>query len=217
MKKIAILCGTLAVCPVLANEYSGTYGYDTTPSVIAPRRDNYIGFRIHKNENLAIKHDVIGGDEINLRKDNFGIGLNIGNRLSNNVKIEFETSYTGATQSKYATTVDVNVWANMFNVYLFQEFSGAISPYAGIGLGFAGLWGDIDTPLYHIMDRAFDLSYQIIFGVNFALNDRIDFNMGAKYQYYGDLEHKLHGAEFATTDISGTEIYFGAAYKFGLD
>jgi hypothetical protein len=123
MKKIAILCGTLAVCPVLANEYSGAYGYDTTASVIAPRRDNYIGFRIHKNENLAIKHDVIGGDEINLRKDNFGIGVNIGNRLSDNVKIEFETSYTGATQSKYATTVDVNVWSNMFNVYLFQEFS----------------------------------------------------------------------------------------------
>lgn len=203
MKKIAILCGGLLCYPALASDFTGS-------------RDNYVGLRIHKNENLSITYDVYGGDDIDIRRDNFGIGAVIGNRLSDNVKIEFETSYTGASQTKKNTDFDFDVWSNMFNMYLFQEFSGAISPYAGLGVGFAAIWGDIDAPMYHVTDTTFDLTYQIMLGVNFALNDRIDFNLGAKYQYYGDIEHTLHGNELATTDISGTAVYFGATYKFGL-
>lgn len=199
MKKIAfVLCGVLSL-PAFASEY-----------------DTYAGFRIHKNENLAFKYDVRGNDDINIRKDNFGIGAVVGNRLSDNVKIEFETSYTGAQQNRYNTDFDFDIWSNMFNMYLFQEFSGAIAPYVGLGVGFAAIWSDIDAPTYRISDSTFDLSYQIMFGVNFALNDRIDFNLGVKYQYYGDIEHESHGREIATTTASGTEVYFGAVYKFGL-
>lgn len=199
MKKIAfILCGVLSL-PAFASEY-----------------DTYAGFRIHKNENLAFNYDIHGGDDINIRKDNFGIGAVVGNRLSDNVKIEFETSYTGAQQNRYNTDFDFDIWSNMFNMYLFQEFSGAIAPYAGLGVGFAAIWSDIDAPTYRISDATFDLSYQIMFGVNFALNDRIDFNLGVKYQYYGDIEHESHGREIATTTASGTEVYFGAVYKFGM-
>ena len=212
MKKIIYLIGFLLCMPAFAadNQY-----------------DTYAGFRIHKNENLAFSYDIKGDSDINIRKDNFGIGAVIGNRLSDNVKIEFESSYTGIQQSKYNTDFDFDmmkcwimmnfdIWSNMFNMYVFQEFSGAIAPYAGLGVGFAGIWSDIDAPIYHISDSCFDLSYQIMFGVNFALNNRIDFNLGIKYQYYGDIEHELHGNEFATTDASGTEVYFGAVYKFGI-
>lgn len=199
MKKIAfILCGVLSL-PAFASEY-----------------DTYAGFRIHKNENLAFNYDIHGGDDINIRKDNFGIGAVVGNRLSDNVKIEFETSYTGAQQNRHNTDFDFDIWSNMFNMYLFQEFSGAIAPYAGLGVGFATIWSDIDAPTYRISDATFDLSYQIMFGVNFALNDRIDFNLGVKYQYYGDIEHESHGRDIATTTASGTEVYFGAVYKFGM-
>ena len=65
-------------------------------------------------------------------------------------------------------------------------------------------------------DSVFDLSYQIMLGVNFALNDRVDLNLGLKYQYYGEVEFKQNNAEVATIDVDGTEFYFGAVYKFSL-
>ena len=65
-------------------------------------------------------------------------------------------------------------------------------------------------------DSVFDLSAQAMLGVNFALNDRIDLNLGVKYQKYGDADHRTNGNTYATTDIDATEFYIGVAYKFGL-
>lgn len=190
----------------------------STPTfAYSDRHETYAGLRIHKNENIAFEYDIHGASDTTVRRDNFGIGAIIGNRLSDNVSVEFESSYTG-TERKYNTTsFNYDVWANMFNVYLFQEFSDAIAPYAGLGIGFASIWGDINTPYATLSDSTFDLSYQVMLGVNFALNNRIDLNLGIKYQYYGEIEHKLHGNEFATTTVSATEFYFGAAYKFSLN
>lgn len=221
MKKIAVILVCMASMPVMAEEYIDDYGsYDSYETyeyeTHKPRRDNYAGFRIHKNERIAFKYDLHDGGNSTIRKDNWGFGAVVGNRLSDHVKIEFETSYTGAEKSKRGTDYNYDVWANMLNVYLFQEYAGAIAPYAGLGVGFATIWGDVDAPYGHMSDSVFDLSYQIMLGVNFALNDRIDLNLGVKYQYYGELEHELHDKEFAITDVDATEFYFGAVYKFGL-
>ena len=181
------------------------------------RHETYAGLRIHKNENITFEYDIHGASDTTVRRDNFGFGAVIGNRLSEHVTIEFESSYTG-TERKYDTNnFEYDIWSNMFNMYLFHEFSDAIAPYAGLGIGFASIWGDINTTYATLSDSTFDLSYQIMLGVNFALNSRIDLNLGVKYQYYGEIEHKLHGNEFATTTASATELYFGAAYKFSLD
>ena len=122
--------------------------------------------------------------------------------------------YTGADQVKRSTKYDFDVWANMLNVYLFQEYADAIAPYAGLGIGFATIWGDVSNP--NMSDSVFDLSFSAMIGVNFALNDRVDLNLGVKYQYYGEVEHQHNGAEYAVTDVDATEFFFGAAYKFGL-
>ena len=204
----AIVFSLLFVAPVFANDY---YGAD-----FDSQRDTYAGFRIHKNESLSLKYDAEGIGGFKLREDNFGIGAVAGNRLSDNVKVEFETAYNGMKEANHNTTLSVDVWANMFNVYLFRQFDGAIEPYAGLGIGFAAIWGSVNAPYANLSDSVFDLSYQIMLGVNFALNDRVDLNLGVKYQYYGEIEHKKNGAEFATTDVSATEFYFGAAYKFDL-
>ena len=149
--------------------------------------------------------------------DNFGFGLVAGNRLSDNVKIEFETMYTGGAKTKRATKYDFDVWANMLNVYLFREYSDAIAPYFGVGIGLASIWGDVHGPYGHLSDYVLDLSYQAMLGVNFALNNRVDVNIGIKYQYYGEVEHNHDGQEYAITDVDATEFYFGGAYKFSLD
>ena len=202
MKKLLLaLCALLFVSPVMAD-----YCNENTC-------DNYVGFRIHKNENIAFAYKLENGGTTTLRRDNFGLGAVVGNRLSDYVKVEFETSYTGGESQRGVTDFNYDVWANMFNMYLFQEYSGAVSPYVGLGVGFAGIWSDVKSPMYHEADSSFDLSYQAMVGVNFALNNRVDVNLGLKYQYYGAVEH---GNKFATTDVSATEFYFGAVYKFGL-
>ena len=203
MKKLTCLLALIAVS-------TPAFAYDI-------RHETYAGFRIHKNENIAFEHDIHGASGTTVRRDNFGLGGVIGNRLSDHVSIEFETSYTGAECKRGTSNFNYDIWANMFNMYLFQEFSDAIAPYAGIGIGFASFWGDIKTPYAHMSDSTLDLSYQIMFGVNFALNNRVDLNLGIKYQYYGEIEHKLHGNEFATTTASATEFYFGGVYKFSID
>jgi len=45
-------------------------------------RDNYIGLRIHKNENIAFTYDIHGGSDTTIRRDNFGLGAVVGNKLS---------------------------------------------------------------------------------------------------------------------------------------
>ena len=218
MKKIIFALSILIAVPAMAQEYGGgilnnQYG-PATESVA--RRDNYVGLRLHKNESIAFKYDIDGHRNTSVRKDNWGFGAVVGNRLSDNVKVEFETMYTGANQNKNDQNFDFDVWANMFNAYLFQEYAGAIAPYVGFGIGFVGIWGDVETPYGNLSDTVFDLSFSAMVGVNFALNDRVDLNLGVKYQYYGEVEHELHNKEYATTDVDATEFYFGAVYKFGM-
>ncbi len=217
MKKLALFLACITAMPAVAQDaWDGyEYEYDTTDTY-STKRDNYVGIRLHKNENIEFDYDIhdAGGDKI--KKDNWGFGAVVGNRLSDHVKIEFETMYTGAKQTKRETTFDYDVWANMLNVYMFQEFADAVAPYAGLGIGFASIWGDVDAPYGHLTDTVFDLSYSIMVGVNFALNNRVDLNLGLKYQYYGEVEHELNNNEIAITDVDATEFYFGAVYKFGI-
>ena len=214
MKNLAFVLAILMTVPAMADEYWDD-GYDMDVSTTV-QRDNYVGIRLHKNERIAFKYDIHDGGNSTIRKDNWGFGAVVGNRLSDFAKIEFETMYTGADQTKRGTKYNFDVWANMLNVYLFQEYADAIAPYVGLGVGFASIWGDIDAPYGHMSDSVFDLSYSAMIGVNFALNDRIDLNLGLKYQYYGEVEHELGGAEYVITDVDATEFYFGAVYKFGL-
>lgn len=205
---LAVVFSLLFLAPVWANDY---YNADYNE-----QKDTYVGIRIHKNESLSLKYEAEGIDGFRLREDNFGIGAVAGNRLSDNVKVEFETAYNGMKELGNNTTLSVDVWANMFNVYMFQQFDGAVEPYAGLGLGFAAIWGSVNAPYVALSDSVFDLSFQIMLGVNFALNDRVDLNLGLKYQYYGEVEFKQNNAEVATIDVDGTEFYFGAVYKFSL-
>ena len=223
MKKLSFLLLTILIAtPAFANEYDDDYDtyYDddnytsepyTAPKSNIANRDTYAGFRIHRNEHIALKYDVHGEHDKTVRSENFGFGLNIGNRLTEYVKLEFETLYTGSSKNKYETNFDYDVWSNMLNVQIYKNFGGAVEPYAGVGIGVSGLWVDIDGAIGNYSDNNFQLSFAAMAGVNFALNKYIDLNMGVRYVDYGKIKH-----EHATTHIDATEFYIGAAYKFGL-
>jgi len=61
------------------------------------------------------------------------------------------------------------------------------------------------------LDNAFDLSYQVMVGVLFHLNSRIDLDVGFKYINFGRVEHTS-----GVSKVDATQLYLGLAYKFGL-
>ena len=204
-------CLYLISIPALANEWYDEYDYSTSQ-----RYDTYLGFRLHQNKHISFGYETINGNNTTLKDDGIGIGLTFGNRLTNHVKVEFETLYTNGKERKYDTDFNFNIWANMLNVYIYQQFGGAVEPYAGIGIGIAGLWSNVNGAGLNMSDATADMSWAAMLGINFALNERIDLNVGVKYQNYGDIESKNENGTYATTEIDATEIYIGASYKFSL-
>jgi opacity protein-like surface antigen len=213
---------SLIASPALANldeEYDSydydddveTYSAPATMTTKTHKRDTYLGLRIHRNEHIAYQYKLNSGHTTTIRDNNFGVGLNIGNRLTDNVKLEFETLYTGKHEKQSHTDFDYDVWSNMLNVYLYKNYGGAVEPYFGIGMGLSGIWANIDSPTLDSHDNEFDLSFAVMAGVNFALNDYVDLNLGLRYIDYGDVKH-----EHASTKIEATEIYIGGAYKFSI-
>ena len=99
----------------------------------------------------------------------------------------------------------------MLNVQIYKNYGGAVEPYFGIGVGVGGIWADISGEMGNHNDSDFQLSFAAMAGVNFALNKYIDLNLGLRYIDYGKVKH-----DSATTHVDATEIYIGAAYKFGI-
>ena len=200
---ITIVCGMVTI-PTFADEYSNPMA-----------RDNYVGVRVHKNENIAFGMEPEYGDVTTARDDSFGFGIIVGNRLTDFLKIEFESEYTYGNAQKYGNDLNFDIWANMLNVYIYKQFGGAVEPYAGLGVGVSGLWGDV-SGTNNMSDATADMSWSAMIGINFALNSRIDLNLGLKYQNYGDLEMTDTAGNHYNTEVDSTEFYIGAAYKFGL-
>ncbi len=183
----------------------------------AAARDNYVGLRLHKNERMAFNFSVNEDTKTTGRQDNFGVGVYVGNKLTDYVRVEFETAYNGVDFKRRGGDFDYYVWSNMLNMYLVHEFDGVVSPYVGVGFGLSAMWADVNYAGIGASDFDCDLSYQAMFGVIFALNNRIDLNVGVKYQNYGRITHDAPRDLRASTRVDATEIYFGAAYKFSID
>ena len=99
MKKISLLLlAALIATPSMAVDYDDDYDtyYEdeqysepTITKTNSEKRDTYAGFRIHRNEHIALKYDAHGEHGKTVRSDNFGFGLDFGNRLTDYVKLEF--------------------------------------------------------------------------------------------------------------------------------
>ncbi len=210
MKKIILAALVVLATPAFAEDpYYAEY-------VSPGARDNYVGVRLHKNEHISYAFDARNGSGTALKDDNVGFGVYVGNRLTHFLKLEFETMYTGTKDTQHDLGLDFDIWSNMVNVHLYKSYENAVEPYVGLGLGFTTIWSGINGWGYTSSDSTFDFSYAIMAGINFALNDRVDLNLGFKYQKYGDADHTTSGVTFATTDIDVTEFYLGAAYKFDI-
>lgn len=226
MKKFSLLLlAALIASPAIAEDYDDYDTYDDEPyveevattssSTKSDARDTYAGLRLHRNSNISFYYERNDDSHTTIRNDNFGAGLVIGNRLTNNVKLEFETLYTGSNLDRKNSDYQYDIWSNMLNVLLYKTYGGAVEPYVGMGIGVGGIWADIQDakyiPAVKSHGTTFDMSFDLMTGINFSLNKYVDLNMGLRYVNYGKVKTKT-----ATTHVDATEIYIGAAYKFGI-
>ncbi|MBO5696548.1 MAG: porin family protein [Alphaproteobacteria bacterium] len=214
MKKFILMVMLATALPAVADEEILWDDYATAEE--QQKFDNYVGIRLHKNERISFNYDIRDGAGTTIKDDNLGVGVVVGNRLADFLRIEFETMYNGLDDSKRGIDFDYDIWANMINVYLTREYENIVAPYVGVGIGFSTIWADVGGIAPHTSDTVFDLSYSIMAGVSFSLNERLDLDMGVKYQKYGDIDHETNNGTYATTDADATEFYIGAVYRFGL-
>ncbi len=200
MKKFFIVSLSLMTCAAGAHECPVCERQNVS-------RDSYAGVRLYVNQHSSYSYKHSDGWRQKYLDNGLGFGTTMGNNLTDYLRVEYETLYMGTQYSKNDTNFEYDIWANMLNVYALYEFDNAFAPYLGGGVGLTGIWGEVASHL----DNAFDLSGQVMVGVLFRLNTRIDLDLGFKYIYFGQVDH-----ENGSTDVDATQVYLGAVYKFGL-
>ena len=63
-----------------------------------------------------------------MNDDNVGWGVYVGNRLTDFVRIEFETMYSGIDDTKRNLDFNFDIWANMVNMYLYRTYGNVVEP-----------------------------------------------------------------------------------------
>lgn len=170
-------------------------------------RTSYAGVRVYQNVRAKYAYSPAGTPPEAREKDNLGFGTTMGFRFTPFLRGEYETLYMGASYTGTAGSFEYDIWANMFNGYLYWDIHHAIAPYIGGGVGLTAMWGSVAG----VLNNATDISYQAMTGILFEINDRIELEAGFKYINFGHINHTN-----GTTKINATQLYLGAIYRFGV-
>ena len=113
-----------------------------------------------------------------------------------------------------AFTGELDTFVGMANLYYDFDFGHRITPYVGVGLGFAHhtLKGD-DTD-----DDDAEFAWSLMAGAAIDLKDHWKLDVGYRYLDMGDIDladRKGSGKQFLVKDIDSHEIRVGLRYTFG--
>lgn len=145
----------------------------------------------HLGLNLAHDATSSGGDLVTYEFFGWGLGAVVGREVGSNLRAEGEITYrsndvdtVGAVASS-ATVTSLAVMANGF--YDFKQISAAFTPYAGIGVGVAGVdyttggqrYSDFVVAMQLGAGLVFDLSPDLAASVDYRLFGTEDLGLGA--------------------------------------
>ena len=170
---------------------------------------------------------ILPGTRMTLKSDS-GLAFSgaIGGGLSNNVRLEAEVAYQKNDLDRANVSIprvgsatvgmggDTSSTALLVNGYFDFVNSSAFTPFIGAGLGFAnvGVSPSFTYSGYGTTSGSADetvFAYQLGAGVNYAINEKISFDV--KYRYF-----RTSDPEFNTTTIeySSHNIYAGIRVGF---
>lgn len=150
----------------------------------------------------------------------------IGMGFSNNVRLEAEVAYQKNDLDKVNASIvglgsatldmggDTSSTALLVNGYYDFVNSSAFTPFIGAGLGLANvdLSPSFTFPGYGTISDSSDdtvFAYQFGAGVNYAVNEKISFDV--KYRYFGTADIDI---ETTTIEYSSHNIYAGIRVGF---
>ena len=119
---------------------------------------------------------------------------------------------------------DVAALSVMANGYYDIEMGNSLTPYIGVGIGFANLWADITAPnvstLQLIDDSAIVFAYQFIAGLSFNLTNS-PASITFDYRYFGTSDPNfdtgpafIAGLPDFESEYSNHSFNIGVMYRF---
>jgi opacity protein-like surface antigen len=147
------------------------------------------------------------------------LGGSVGANLDNNFRVEGEVAYRGSTTDdrRYflpGAELSVGALSLMGNGFFDLDLNSPISPYIGIGAGFAFIRGTAEN-IFGSDDDDSDVvfAYQLMAGVSYELSPRADLFAGYRFFNTTDYDVSTFGTNFESNFLSH-EFMVGARFSF---
>lgn len=128
----------------------------------------------------------------------------------NFLRAELEYSYRGtATQKYHVATVKSDFQSYMFNLYYDFDTETKVSPFVMAGAGLSTVYIDDTATAVEYRDELF--TYNVGLGLTYALNEKINLDLGYKFVRTNDASVSNGSVDVATFS---NDLYFGARYTF---
>ncbi len=144
--------------------------------------------------------------------DGFGLGAAVGYDFGW-PRIEGEVSYQRS--SAKGRGGHFGVLAAMLNAYLDIETGTRITPYVGGGVGVARLHADDIGNVTSLTDSNYEIAWQAIGGVKFAVTDALALFVDYRFFDTGLARFTDAGAPRLKTDATSHNVFAGLSYNFG--
>ena len=203
----------IASCAMLLSVSSIAY------SAEGPYVSGNLGISMPSDSDLT--DSAVPGITFDIESDSgLALGVAVGYRLANNIRIEGEVAYqkndfdkVSALGVDFDLTGDVSNLAFLLNSYYDFANESAFTPFISVGIGFANVEVNdmnvpgLGTPEYSDDDTVF--AYQVGAGVGYAVNDKV--SLDVKYRYFATSD-----LEFDTTEVeySSHNVYAGIRVAF---
>ncbi len=221
-----VLTGTAAGAADLGDDYRGSLKDDDYMEV----SDNKRGWYLRGDIGGSFNDDYTMTDS-NAAKfiledidDKFVFGGGIGYNLMRGFRVDFTLDYRGDTDV-FAQLDSGTVPTNQFtgelsslvglaNFYYDLDMGHRITPYVGVGIGFASLSMDGEDS----DDSDTNFAWALMAGVDIDLRANWKLDIGYRYLNMGDGkfdDSKIPGRQFEVEDLEAHEIRVGLRYQLG--
>ncbi|WHA05411.1 porin family protein [Candidatus Bandiella numerosa] len=193
----------------------------TTSNALAKDNNYYIKAEVGvaKSQKIKSKQQFYGTDSNKGFNSSPIYSLGFGYKINDKFRTEITYNYTDFKYKRNTTNVidmiseykqKVNIQTGMVNLFYDVATYQKLTPYLGVGVGYAKInpnkaslsTKDIET--LYISNKSENLTYALMAGVSIAMTDRINFDIGYKFQDFGKAKgfnkYEIPSGEVLSTD-----------------
>ena len=180
------------------------------PLAAAASQAATIEFQFGKNNPVGNSHELVE------TKYNSGTltGITVAGNLNRNFELGLNVNYKHlATDAVTGVVGSSNLGVLNASLDLTYDLNprGGISPFAGIGLGYAWLSNLYDSTGIPVTTSKGLFTASAFVGVRFAINNKLDFTLTARDTHYIGLNNPTDGTK---SNIQNWEAIAGLRYRF---